>query len=568
MTLDPRNIIDWPGGDNSSDTVISGLHFNITTLEHWNYTLFSNGTLSNGTKCYLTFEPFAPALIFPNGTFINATKCWHPVHPIGARAGTGLGFAVAFGLSLVLTLVALNKHGKLHLPSEKRFHPIGRRWQWYWAIFTCATALISLFTNIDVDRYYLPEIPIVLTSFFWYLMQIGAVACTWEAVRHWGSWMERQFIDPDPFRLREEGRRYWVEFFLPLVAYLFMWLNFFIVVPRSWGRIEHQRYPEQTLTDAKPTATDNRFKSAPFFLFATWVLIVFSLWHSIRHYCPRNRGIINRTIGLIKFTPTRFMLIIPLCFIVPLFQAMVAWNFDWSPLNVKGNPAAIYPGGYAPALLIIIIQGIYGLLSPNEDRELIRQRRERGQTLDAELGIQRKPAWWRRVHDTANPNETMRDKIMRNVREIGGGSATTRNVKEAINTRAAESTTSPRSSPTSPTEDMEMVSIPSPQHVVGVTGPIAPGDFASARQTAGRYVGVMTPGAASRQAELMMDGPPPSPPSPTLMRQPPPPYTDRPAVVGERPPVVGEQGRNHSTASSASPSINSPPVQVRSMLDV
>ncbi|KAK3343265.1 hypothetical protein B0H65DRAFT_244568 [Neurospora tetraspora] len=548
-----RDILAWPGGDNSSDTVLSGLHFNLTTLENWNYTLYSNGTLSNGTKCYLSFEPYAPAFIFPNGTFVNATQCWHPVYPIGARAGTGLGFAVAFGLGLVLTLVALNKHGKLHLPSEKRFHPIGRRWQWYWALFTCATALISLFTNIDVDRYYLPEIPIVLTSFFWYLMQIGAIACTWEAVRHWGSWMERQFIDPNPFRLRQEGRRYWVELLIPLFAYLFMWLNFFIVVPRSWGKIEHQRYPEQIITDAEPTATDNRFKSAPFFLFATWLITVFSLWHSIRHYCPRNRGIINRTIGLFKFTPTRFMLIIPLAFIVPLFQAMAAWNFAWSPLNVKGKPEAIYPGGYAPALLIVIIQGIYGLTSPNEDRELIRQRRERGQILDAELGIQRKPAWWRRVNEAAaGPNETMRDRIMRNVREIGGGGPTARNLYESIHTRAAESG-EPRSpnAPNSP-DDVEMVSIPSPQHVVGVTGPIAPGDFATARQTATRYAG-MTPSAASRQAELMMDGPRGTVP-------PPPPYTDRPGV--------GETGRNHSVVSSTSPSITSPPVQVRSMLDV
>ncbi|EAA27204.1 hypothetical protein GE21DRAFT_9540 [Neurospora crassa] len=552
MTIDIRDILAWPGGDNSTDTVLPGVHLNLTALENWNYTLYSNGTLSNGTKCYLTFEPYAPALIFPNGTFVNATQCWHPVYPIGARAGTGLGFAVAFGLGLVLTLVALNKHGKLHLPSEKRFHPIGRRWQWYWAIWTCATALISLFTNIDVDRYYLPEIPIVLTCFFWYLMQIGAIACTWEAVRHWGSWMERQFIDPDPFRLRQEGRRYWVELIIPLFAYLFMWLNFFIVVPRSWTKIEHQRYPEQIITDAKPTATDDRFKSAPFFLFATWLITVFSLWHSIRHYCPRNRGVINRTIGFFKFTPTRFMLIIPLAFIIPLYQAMAAWNFTWSPLNIKGKPEAIYPGGYAPSLLIVLIQAIYGLTSPNEDRELIRQRRERGQILDAEMGIQRKPAWWRRVNEAPAPNMTMRDRIMRNVREIGGGGPTARNLKESIHTRAAES--KPRPTPNGPASpgDVEMVSIPSPEHVVGVTGPIAPGDFAVARQTATRYAN-MTPSAASRQAELMMDGPRETVP-------PPPPYSDRP-------PAVGETGRNDSVASM-SPSINSPPAQIRSMLDV
>ena len=167
----------------------------------------------------------------------------------------------------------------------------------------------------------------------------------------------------------------------------------------------------------------------------------------------------------------------------------------------------------------------------------------------------------------ADVNETMRDRIMRNVREIGGGGPTARNVKEAIHTRAAESGSSPNGGPPpgSPREDdMEMVNIPSPQHVVGVTGPIPAGDFASARQTATRYVG-MTPSAASRQAELMMDGPPPDRRD---VVPPPPPYTDRPA---DRPGLgvgVGEAGRNHSVASSTSPSINSPPTQVRSMLDV
>lgn len=84
--------------------------------------------------------------------------------------------------------------------------------------------MISLFTAVDVDRYYLPQLPIILTSFFWFLMQMGIMALVWEAVRHWGSWMERQYVDPDPFSLRQEGRRYWVEFWLPLIFYLFLWL--------------------------------------------------------------------------------------------------------------------------------------------------------------------------------------------------------------------------------------------------------------------------------------------------------------------------------------------------------
>ncbi len=205
--IDARDIIAFPNGDNSSDTVIGGVHFNLTTLDHWNYTYYSNGTLSNGTWCILTFDPYTPALVRPNGSFVNVTWCYYPVNPVGLRAGVGIGFAVAFGLSIMLSLVNLSKHGKLYLPTEKRFWPIGRRWQWYWSLFVAAMGLISLLTNVDVDRYYLPELPIVLNVFFWFLMQQGAMAMTWEAVRHWGSWKERQFIDPNPFALRQDDRR-------------------------------------------------------------------------------------------------------------------------------------------------------------------------------------------------------------------------------------------------------------------------------------------------------------------------------------------------------------------------
>lgn len=222
--LDARDLVAFPGGANSSDTVIGGVHFNLTTLDYWNYTLYSNGTLSNGSWCLLTFAPYTPSLVYPNGSFLNVTWCYTAVEPIRLRGALGIGFAVAFGFALLLTLVVLRKHGRLYLPAEKRFYPIGRRWQFYWAIFACAAAVISLFTNIDVDRYYLPELPIALTVFFWYLMQWGCTAIVWEAVRHWGSWMERQFIDPNPFALRQDDRRATVEFYLPLWFYLWLWL--------------------------------------------------------------------------------------------------------------------------------------------------------------------------------------------------------------------------------------------------------------------------------------------------------------------------------------------------------
>lgn len=130
----------------------------------------------------------------------------------------------------------------------------------------------------------------------------------------------------------------------------------------------------------------------------------------------------------------------PLALAVVAYQGLAAWDFSLSPLNVKTNLLAMYLGGYAPTLLILIIQCIAGFMRPNEDRELTRQRRERGEQIDQELGIVRKPAWWRRVNGDI-PSGGMRDRIMRNVREVGGGRPTTRQIENLAERRAADAET-------------------------------------------------------------------------------------------------------------------------------
>jgi len=559
--LSAREALQFPpgSGNNLTDTVIGGVHFNLTTLKFWNYTLYSNGSLSNGSWCILAFEPYTPSYVLPNGTFLNVSSCWSPTEPIGLRGGIAIGYAVLFGIVLVLTVVDLNKHGKLHLPAEKRFYPIGRRWQWYWGAFVCATAMISLLVSVDVDRYFLPEIPIILTSFFWYLMQIGAIALVWEAVRHWGSWMERQFIDPDPFSLKLDDRRAKVELYVPLVFYLFLWLNFFMIVPRNWSPIELQRYPQQTIDQAAPSATDARFKAAAFLLAVCWLITTFSLRHSIKYYCPRNRGVFNRIIGFVRYTPLRFMLILPLAAAVVAYQALVAFYFEYSPLKVGGLDAAIYAGGYTPSLLIVCVQALFGFFNPNEDLELQRQRRVRTQALDREMGIVHKPSWWARVNgEHMDPNEGMRERLMRNVREIHGtkppGSATANG--GAAHTEGVD-------------VPVEMTPVsPSPLVSPRVTSPpLEPYSGRSERRRQERATelaaGLLFPEAAQnsaataarRRAELMTDGPPP------------PSYTETVrsthATLNHPPPNVARSLSGQSEGST-----NQPPQQIRSMLDV
>ncbi|KAI1348997.1 hypothetical protein F5Y01DRAFT_290561 [Xylaria sp. FL0043] len=536
----------WPTGDNATDTIIGGVHFNLTTLKHFNYTLYEgNWTLSNWTKCYLVDQPYTPPLLLNNGTFVNSTWCYLATQPAGPRAHAGIGFAVAFGLCLVFILVNLARHGKLYLPAEKRFYAIGRRWQWYWASFICATALIGLFTGIDVDRYRVVELPLVLNVFFWFLMNMGSLALVWESVRHWGSWMERQFIDPNPFVLQQTDRRGTFEFWLPLFFYLWWWLDFFIVIPRNWGAVELQRSPEQTATRGKPAATDVRFKIAPFFLFISWLTILVSLWHSIRHYEARNRGLINRVLGFIRYVPYRFLLMIPLSLVVVAYQALSAWEFDYSPLKKDTNLVAMYVGGYLPALLLVIILCISGFLRPNEDKELIRQRRERGNQLDQELGITKKPAWWRRLRHEVSSGDAVKDQLFRNVREVGGG----RHVREMAEQRAANTEDASTANNT-----FELSSI---HRSPSVANRAAPPPYTPSGKPGPRRNDRTVQAAAG----LLF---------PNANNPPPPPSTENRGRESESQAQTTRRADNYQRSSSTNSgvSLTAPPQQIRSMLDV
>ena len=204
-----------------------------------------------------------------------------------------------------------------------------------------------------------------------------------------------------------------------------------MVIPRSWSQIELQRDPDQTRLNAEPAATDLRFKLAAFFLFACWLITVFSLHHSIKHYKARNRGVFNRIFGLIRYIPLKFLLILPISLALVGYAAACSFDFSISPLNVDTNLGMMYGLGWGTIAAILVIFEVFGYIDPNEDRELIRQRRTRGAEIDQELGITRKPRWWSRLHGDNN-SISVHDHIARNVSEIGGGRATTMNLERSI----------------------------------------------------------------------------------------------------------------------------------------
>ncbi|KAG9246017.1 hypothetical protein BJ878DRAFT_498875 [Calycina marina] len=436
LSLTGRSLLPFPPGANTTDTLILDAHYNLTTLMHWNYTYYSNRTLSNGTKCYLVFPPHIP-VILENGTFLHADSCYSPINEIRLRGILGIVSAVLFGASLIFTFTNLRKHGRRFLPAEKQFRAVGRRWQWYWLIIAATCALVSGITGVDVDRYYLPELPIVLLNFFWFLMVMSVMAAVWEGVRHWGSWMEQQAVDSDvewdsSRGQKERNRREKFELLIPLVFYAFFWMNFFMVIPRNWTNIEKQRDADQTRTYAEPVATDVRFKLGSFSLFGGWCTTVFSLGHSIHHYVlPLN----HRVLGVMKTIPLKFLLVLPLALITIGYSAALSFSFPISPLNLYPQLGYVYGLGWAPVFLIVLILEVYGYIDPNEDRELIKQRRKRGEEIDHRFGIVKKPAWWRILHHR-DFDVGVQERIRRNVGEIGGGSATTRKIRDDVEMRS------------------------------------------------------------------------------------------------------------------------------------
>lgn len=452
--LKTGEVVPFPGGDNATDVIINDMHFNLTALQHFNYTLWSNGTLSNVSRCFLVLEGYRPSM-FANGTFVNGTSCYDPYFNVRTRGAVGIVFACLFGASIVVSLVNLRKHGRLFLPSEKRFRAIGRRWPWYWLLYVATCGTISGFTAIDVDRAYLQGLSIILQNFFFFMMIPGVLAAIWESVRHWwvlifftgsqasresmmmdsinrGSWQERQIYDRDHFLLPHDDTRSKKEFYMPLTFYFFAFMvsahtsrpricvsletlnsmqNFFMTIPRSWTKIQHQRSLEQQSASAAPIMTDGRFKAASIFAFLAWCVICYSLRHSIHYYKPRNRGLWNRFIGFFHWAPTKFMLVIPMALVMIGYSAAIAFEWTINPLRYDALPGWIYGLGHAPIILIISVFEIYGYIDENEDRLILKQRRELGRSNDAELGIDgavvKKPGWWSKRHGTPGQDAPM-----------------------------------------------------------------------------------------------------------------------------------------------------------------
>ncbi|KAM3072196.1 hypothetical protein ACMFMF_007589 [Clarireedia jacksonii] len=279
----------------------------------------------------------------------------------------------------------------------------------------------------------------------YYLVEVGSV-----------HWQERQMIDPNEnqFALREDDRRSKVELLIPVVFYFFSWMNFFMTIPRSWGSIEKQRDSDQARLVAEPAATDLRFKLGAFFLLGAWMTTLYSLQHSIFHYKSHKAGVFSRVLATLRYTPTKIVLGLIFSLVMIGYSVAISFEFSISPLKLHPNLSIMYPFGWGPIALILLIYEISGYIDPNEDAELIRQRRLREIEIDREMGTIKRPRWWARLHGD-NTIPSVHDRIVENVAEIEGRGPNTRRFETG--TEMNDLPLPPSDYSTRPVADIELV---------------------------------------------------------------------------------------------------------------
>ncbi|KIY02725.1 uncharacterized protein Z520_01190 [Fonsecaea multimorphosa CBS 102226] len=370
-------------------TLITGVALNETALQFWHYTLYHNGTLSNGSHCFLAFGVHKP-IVFANGTFTNTTSCYSPINPIGARGITGLVFGSLFALTILFSTINLRKHGRAYLPRERGWKPVGRRWPWYWTLIVAACGILGSFTAVDVDRDYIINTPMILQSFFLTLMVPVLLACVWEAVRSWSSFNHRQFQEAQSYTFSADTFHDRATFYLPLLFYAFDCLVFFMLIPRSWSFAQRQRSPAQALESARPAALDARFKAASILATACLGLVVFRLGYGSRTHKTK--------------IPVTLLLTIIAVALRTAYGLVGSWVWELSPYRRDLSVGLLYGLGYAPALFVLVFLNIHGYINENEDKLLIAQRASRGEELgegsaaamqqSRQHHSRRPPSWW------------------------------------------------------------------------------------------------------------------------------------------------------------------------------
>jgi hypothetical protein len=329
-------------------------NYNQSALDIYNYTVYPNGTVSNGSECYLSFGEYQPTL-FDNGTFFNTTACDTPYYSVHSRGIIGVVFAVVMLMLIPASLFNLHKHGARYMEEKKRFKNISRRWPWYWLLILQALCGVAGFFSIDLDRDYLQGTSLTIYGALFTATLPVALAACWELTRHWGSFEERKLDDADPFRFRQNDFRSKVHLLMPIGFYLLALITFFLTVLRNW---------DDLVNYIALFTVSVRWKIGVIFSYLAWLQIIFQI-------------VVTRIYYKVPSVP----LVIPTCLVCLLaeiiYGTVAAWDVGMNAFNTHSSVAFVALMAYLPLVLITVLMNLSGLARENEDLLILARRRIR-----------------------------------------------------------------------------------------------------------------------------------------------------------------------------------------------
>lgn len=243
---------------------------------------------------------------------------------------------------------------------------------------------------------------------------LGRILDTLTVIRAY--WEERQIYDRNPADLPVGSSRETQERQLPVLFYIFAWLNFFLAIPRNWSPLKFQSSPELQDAVAKPAATDYRFCAAAFMALGALGVICYSLCHSTYHYCI-NSTVHFRFVLIHRAIPLKFLVITPILGIKVVQTLASAYAWSISPFNYNVHPGWLFGFGYVPIVLILVLFNFFGLVEPNEDLALMLMRWEERRTPVRRRRLAlRTSSWGWKVpyvayRDTASEDEEVRVEL-------------------------------------------------------------------------------------------------------------------------------------------------------------
>lgn len=176
------------------------------------------------------------------------------------------------------------------------------------------------------------------------------------------SFQERLALSVDQFYFPPEDLRSKVEFYQPMVVYLFIFLCFFLAILRKWEPIRRQFFW---------IYEDARFQASAAFGIIALVIMALTFVYGLQNYRLNN-------------PPIKIPLMIIFGIIHYCYCLAAAVERELSPLRAETSAAYVYPLGYLPVALVIGTLLISSWKEDNEDVVVRKVRQER----DAMLGME------------------------------------------------------------------------------------------------------------------------------------------------------------------------------------